>query len=400
MDPEPKLKYQRLGESISLVFEEDAATSLGTHDKFLALGTRSGAVYITDIVGNAIDPSGQTSISPDELPPPFIQHQGAVNAVVVSSSGDFVGSCGDDGKVHIRSVHSSESLTFSYRGALKSLALDPSFGSGTNRNFFVGGLAGQLIFNSRGFFRSKDTVLHSGQGTIHSISWNNDFVAWTNDVGLKIHDLSSNQRIFHSDRPQGPPPDACPSCLCWIDNRLVVSWGRCLQVFDVSIGHTFEGVRTVSQHSHIVYDFFICGVLPYSDPDDSNLLSLLAFFEQGEPPELIISSLDSNQEFANDALEVVGYEHYVPNDYNLISSLEIEESFADQSCFVVSPKDIIIGRPRDIDDHVRWLADHGNFEDALPLALEHSSMLRTLSPCYIAGLFALSKAGKETGKEL
>ncbi|KAL0219830.1 hypothetical protein P9112_005483 [Eukaryota sp. TZLM1-RC] len=393
---EPKLKYQRLGESISLIFENDFATALGAHDKFLALGTRNGAVYITDVVGNAIDPSGQSSITPDQLPPPFLQHDGPVNCTVISNSGDFIASCGEDGKVLIRAVHSSEKLTFSYRGALKSLTLDPNFGTGTNRNFLTGGLAGQVVFNTRGFFRSKDTVLHSGQGTIHSLSWNGDLVAWANDMGVKIYDVTTNQRLTHIDRPRGPPPDACATVLCWMEGKLLISFGRTVKILTISLDNPHDpSSKVVELHSSLSFENFICGIVPYVDPELPNLIALFTHYEPGEPPELIITSIDSTDEVSNDALEVVGFEHYVAKDFSMVSAFRDSDcNYTEQCLFLVSPRDIIIGRPRDVDDHIRWLVDNDEFEVALSLSIEHSAMLRSLSPSRIAGLYAVSKAAR------
>lgn len=38
----------------------------------------------------------------------------------------------------------------------------------------------------KGFFGSKDNVLHSGEGAIHSIAWRAKLIAWANDIGVKV----------------------------------------------------------------------------------------------------------------------------------------------------------------------------------------------------------------------
>ena len=53
-DEPPTLKYQRLGASASEILAKDAATCVCAHDKFLALGTRAGAVHVLDVGGNEI----------------------------------------------------------------------------------------------------------------------------------------------------------------------------------------------------------------------------------------------------------------------------------------------------------------------------------------------------------
>jgi hypothetical protein len=53
-----------------------------------------------------------------------------------------------------------------------------------------------------------------------------------------------------------------------------------------------------------------------------------------------------------DALRTRGYTEYKPIDYHL-------EALIDEILFfVVSPKDIILAKARDQDDHVQWLMDH------------------------------------------
>ncbi|KAL0209532.1 hypothetical protein RCL1_008370 [Eukaryota sp. TZLM3-RCL] len=415
-DAEPKLKYQRLSESVTTIFSQDQCTCLSAHDKFLALGTRKGAIYTTDMVGNATSFDGQNVTSVNELPPPFLQHEGGVNMVSISSNGEFVASCGEDCRVNIRSLHSPERLSFTYKGPLYALALDPGFGHGTNRNFVTGGAAGQLIYNSKGFFKAKDTVLHSGQGPITSIVWNNDLIAWSNDIGVKIIDITSNQRLTHLDKPlSGPPSDTFKTILCWVDDRLIISWGRTIRVVKINQKSHDSATRTVELISSINTEYFICGIAPFFDPDFSKpLFSMLAYFEPGEPPELIISSLETGQEISVDALEVVGFESYIPRDFSLIpsiitsslatSSITSSEDYSEHLVFVVSPRDIIVGRPRDVEDHINYLLDISNMDEALSLAVEHYSSLRVLTPPHVAGLYSwqylTSQATKAGGESI
>ena len=51
-DEEPILKYQRLGASVSQILMNDAASCIGVHEAFIALGTFDGALYILDFQGN------------------------------------------------------------------------------------------------------------------------------------------------------------------------------------------------------------------------------------------------------------------------------------------------------------------------------------------------------------
>ncbi|VDN43380.1 unnamed protein product [Gongylonema pulchrum] len=49
---EPRFKYSRILNSVPAILRQDAATCMAIHDKFAALGSRSGYVYIVDHFGN------------------------------------------------------------------------------------------------------------------------------------------------------------------------------------------------------------------------------------------------------------------------------------------------------------------------------------------------------------
>lgn len=125
-----------------------------------------------------------------------------------------------------------------FRRPINSVALSPEYKS--DRSYLSGGLAGNLILTqggrpgvsaeantnsaaaaASGWLGSiglgantgKDTILHSGEGSISSIKWSlsGRYVAWANEQGIKI--MRSNlklegidsdfawRRIAHVDRP-------------------------------------------------------------------------------------------------------------------------------------------------------------------------------------------------------
>jgi hypothetical protein len=73
-DEEPKLKYVRLGASVFDILQKDAATCMAVHDKFLALGTNWGVVYILDVNGNEIKR--------------FAAHSACVNELCIEDTGE------------------------------------------------------------------------------------------------------------------------------------------------------------------------------------------------------------------------------------------------------------------------------------------------------------------------
>ncbi len=78
-------------------------------------------------------------------------------------------------------------------------------------------------------------------------------------------------------------------------------------------------------------------------------------------PELRIVTR-ANEEVSSDALEIHGFEQYLASDYRL-DHLATESLF-----YIVSPGDIVVAKPRDLDDHIKWLMDRKKYEEALSAA--------------------------------
>ena len=137
---EPTLKYQRFPVDTILKAEGATCSCLAAHAKFLALGTSGGFVHILDLAGNEIRR--------------FTPHSAAVADICIDSTGEFVGSCSQDGTVVVSSLFGGDASTHWYHRPVRAIALDPEYTA--RRVFATGGLACQLVVNSRGWFGSKD----------------------------------------------------------------------------------------------------------------------------------------------------------------------------------------------------------------------------------------------------
>ncbi|KAI0766345.1 vacuolar protein sorting-associated protein 41 [Trametes elegans] len=118
-------------------------------------------------------------------------------------------------------------------------------------------------------------------------------------------------------------------------------------------------------------------VLAYTPPDMSLLTGNEATADraeqarkQAERPELRIISR-AGEELAADALGITNYERWNCNDYVLV---DIEPSplkaaapggAGDRYYIVLSPKDLVVVKPRDWRDHVAWLVERQRYEEAL-----------------------------------
>eukprot|EP01120_Amphizonella_sp_Union-15-10_P003630 TRINITY_DN1403_c0_g1_i1.p1 TRINITY_DN1403_c0_g1~~TRINITY_DN1403_c0_g1_i1.p1 ORF type:complete len:882 (-),score=190.64 TRINITY_DN1403_c0_g1_i1:13-2658(-) len=368
-EEEPKLKYQRLGSSVVEILKKDAASCLAVHPKFLALGTHWGVVYILDIIGNESSR--------------FHLHQSVVNELSIGGDGEYLASCGDDGNVVINGLCSNETFEFQYNRPVLSIALDPVFNPKTKKQFVFGGKAGQLVFNQKGFWGDKKTILHSGEGPIYTVKWCGSLIAWANDIGVKIYDCETQERITYIDRPRGSPrPDLYRCILCWeSETQLIIGWANSVKIGLVATKSRDEHVNGFpSKYVQIVSIFetegyFISGIAPFGED-----LVILAFLDDDEEddgsdekkslrPELRIVSRKGD-EISSDALAIHGFEYYKASDYRL-------DHMANEALFyIVSPKDIVFAKPRDRDDHIAWLLERSKFEKALEAAEGHERELR------------------------
>jgi len=374
-DEEPQLKYQRLGAGVTDILKKDSASCLYAHDKFLVLGTLSGAMYMLDFNGYLIKS--------------FQPHEKKVNGLSVDQNGDFVASCSDDGKVVIVNLFEADVSSHTYAREVLSVALHPHY-SKKRRIFCCGGRENQFLVNTQRFYGTKDNILHQGEGPIHAVQWRGSLIAWANDFGVKIYDYETTERISYIARSRGsPPPEKYRCCLCWEnDDTILIGWGDSVKVGQLKLVRGPSGQPQKQVHIIAVFltEFYICGLAAYNE----NLV-VLAYFEEddynssneegrpngaeGKPkaerPELRIISR-TNQIISEDMLPIRGYENYKANDYRLDSVINNVESMF----YITSPKDIVVAMPRTVDDRIKWMMARKRFKEALELAEGHKDDLK------------------------
>ncbi|XP_044482383.1 vacuolar protein sorting-associated protein 41 homolog [Mangifera indica] len=383
-EEEPRLKYQRMGGSIPSLIPNDAASCIAIAERMIALGTHAGTVHILDFLGNQVKE--------------FSAHSAVVNDLSFDIEGEYIGSCSDDGSVVINSLFTDEKMKFEYHRPMKAISLDPDYARKTSRRFVGGGLAGHLYFNSKKWLGYRDQVLHSGEGPIHAVKWRTSLIAWANDAGVKVYDVANDQRITFIERPRrSPHPDILLPHLVWQDDSLlVIGWGTSIKIASIRTNQN-KGANGTYRHApmsrmnqvDIVASFqtsyYISGIAPFGDS-----LVVLAYIhgeEEGEKefsspipsrqgnaqrPEVRIVTWN-NDELATDALPVHGFEHYKAKDYSLAHAPFSGSSYAggqwaagdEPLYYIVSPKDVVIAKPRDAEDHIAWLLQHGWHEKAL-----------------------------------
>ncbi|XP_072029867.1 vacuolar protein sorting-associated protein 41 homolog isoform X2 [Amphiura filiformis] len=363
---EPKLKYERIRNTLERILNKDAASCMAVHTKFLAIGTHWGAVHVIDHQGNTIE--GKE----------FNKHTTTVNQISLDRNGDYIASCSDDGRVAITGLYENEhDQVQNFDCPVKAVALEPRFSRPNSSRQFVTG-SQVLQMHEKSFFgRNKSTILHQGEGPIRSIKWTSAFIAWSNDLGVKIYDVIAKRRItfIKRDHDENLRTELYRCNLCWKDkSTLLVGWADRIKVCVVKERERRPGDskdipnRFVEIVSMLKTDFYVCGLAPLGED-----LIVLAYVTEGpiqedqdegegsRRPQLKVITPDTDDYVcvSSEALSIRGFQEYRASDYHL-------EYLAEDGVFyIVSPKDVVVARQRDKDDHIDWLIESEKYEEAL-----------------------------------
>ncbi|KAH7343609.1 vacuolar assembling protein VPS41 [Rhizoctonia solani] len=375
-DVEPSLKYERMGGDTAQLLEKDSACALAMSDSVMLLGTHNGIVHILDFNGTR-----QKSYRP---------HTATITDMSIDTTGDFVATASIDGQVVIHSLSTPESYVFDLKRPMRTIALEPGFGHRGSRAFVCGGLAGTLVLHEKGWLGHKETTLHSGgEGPVWASAWRTTLIAWACDTGVRLYDTSTSTRVAYLDRPANSPrADLFRCTLRWQDDvTLLVGWADYIKV--ARVRQRGEGATTNSSSVTIEVlavlqvDCMIAGLSPHSDAGSFLVLAYItpdtfADADDAPPttreaqrrreahrPELRIISR-AGEEHASDALSITGYHLYGCNDYALVEGAGPLGTF----WVVLSPRALIIARPRDVKDHIEWLVQRKRYEEALEVLEE------------------------------
>ncbi|KAJ3216670.1 Vacuolar protein sorting-associated protein 41 [Clydaea vesicula] len=371
-DEEPKLKYQRLP-NVSSAITNDTISTMGVSDRFLALGTHSGKLKILDFDGNDVKK--------------FDAHSATINQISIDTNGEYVCSSSDDGKIAINSLYSSDSYIFNYKRPVKACALEPDYSKKSTKQYCSGGMAEYLTLSGKGWFGNTNVVIHSGEGPIYTIQWRGIFIAWANEAGVKIYDTVSQQKFAYLNRPPGSPRADLFKCnLCWkSDEELLIGWADSVKIGRVKERSKIDIASGMPKHSFEITfktDYVVSGIAPLNDDlivllvflanaasesQNVNIIGQPSLRKKSKPPEIHVVDYMGNL-IANDVLSLTGYEKYNANDYKLEYLPAINST--ENSFYLISPKDIIIAKPRDIDDHIQWLVERKEYKEAMRVAEE------------------------------
>ncbi|KAF2200975.1 hypothetical protein GQ43DRAFT_481105 [Delitschia confertaspora ATCC 74209] len=261
IDDEPKLKYSRLTGNLGPVYRNGDATSsfMVAGDKMI-IGTHNGNIHVLSIPSfqslrlyNAHSAS-VTAVSVSPLLPPLPNNRDAVirpvdkpeipkhmptaaghtsthrsprqpQVPVIPSNQIHIATSSIDGNVCVSSLVDPKDITLrNFSRPVQAVALSPEYKS--DRAYLSGGLAGELILTTGvqagvrtnantnhasaaaqgwlgaiglGGHSGRDTILHSGEGTISMIKWSlsGEYVVWANEQGIRI--MRTNIKLDSAD---------------------------------------------------------------------------------------------------------------------------------------------------------------------------------------------------------
>lgn len=239
--------------------------------------------------------------------------------------------------------------------------------------------------------------------------------------GVKIYDTASQSRITFIDRPtDSPRADLFKCTLHWQDDStLLIAWADHIKVARIrarprtttsaataNLPPLFVEITAVFQ-----VDCMVAGIVPHPtritsaqspssiippasllspqssaatapsptsllilaySPPDTSFLSGNEMTEDrsqqarkaAERPELRIISR-AGEELTADALSLTDFQSWSCNDYVLADVGGTDGGDAERCYVVLSPKDVVIVKPRDRRDRVAWLVERKRYEEAL-----------------------------------
>ena len=273
------------------------------------------------------------------------------------------------GTVSIKNINHDKLSMFEFSDSIHSICLDPRFD--TSRAFCVGVGESKCIINRKGWFGNTSTIVHQGEGVVSTISWRENLLAWCTEKSVKIYDTEKEVRISSLDRPKS----AC--YMNWESSKyLLVGWSDTIKIIQISQR------RLSSGHSQLYAEIVRMFRTPYDiyglAPWGKKSIAVLAMGRDDEDEEeeeedrvelseLHIISRDSGEEMSSDLLELRGFEQYDKTDYSLHHSSDCK------NLYVVASKDVVLAKPRNIIDRIRWLLKRNRFETILNILKSSAS---------------------------
>ncbi|GAC74618.1 vacuolar assembly/sorting protein VPS41 [Moesziomyces antarcticus T-34] len=418
-DVEPSLKYSRVKGGVSDVLKRDTASAFALSPRFMALGTHAGMIYILDINGNlvkgfrlhtasildvvidntsdfvaAASMDGLVSISALATAEQYVfDFKRPMRCISLEpnfgrkSSRAFV--CGGmAGSLTHREkswfghketvLHSGEGpiWTTRWRGSMIAWASDKGV------RVYDTDAKQRISFISP---PSKDV-----RGDLHrcTLYWQDDrtlLIAWADHIKVaKIKERQANGAAGGATVSSGASiaSTSTHNAASALSKVGVPGTGPSHPQHYIEITAIFQLACMISGIAPYGLDYLVLAYVTDepedSDDDSDDEQQGMRRRPEAQRPELRIISR-AGEELSSDVLSLNDYSRFQCNDYLLVPSIEAHaysaallagrkvraESTEASQFYVVSPRDIVVSKPRDEKDHVEWLLERQRFQEAL-----------------------------------
>lgn len=312
------------------------------------------------------------------------RHRGAVSAIGFDKSGEYIATCGVDGKVFVCGLYdASDNVLLQRHEPVSSVAIRPDYaaaGTATKQVVFAAGKS-LLLQERRRMFGASQSLLLSQEHAVHDIQWRGTLLAWITDAALRLMDMSCRQifGLVLADPSKQTPVTAVRPRLLWRHrDSLLACWYSSVKACairrrselpaELSAGAALPKLQVAVQCYARIDACMLCGVAPFDAAADDQLLTLLCF--------------DANADDARHRVQMkvvkIGWESYGEMSNDIIVMQDSDEVAADEvslqnltderHCYILSSKDIIVAKPLDPDDRIDWLIGRGDYSKAMTVA--------------------------------
>ncbi|TKY89184.1 hypothetical protein EX895_001715 [Sporisorium graminicola] len=420
-DDEPSLKYSRVKGGVSDVLKRDTASAFALSPRFMALGTHGGMIYILDIDGNLVKGFRLHTASILDLvidnTSDFVaaaSMDGLVSISALATTEQYV----FDFKRPMRCISLEPNFG---RKSSRAFVCGGMAGSLTHREKSWFGHKESVLHSGEG-------PIWTTRWRGNMIAWASDKGVRVYDTEAKQRisfisapskdvrgDLNRCSLYWQDDRTlliawadhikvakimQKQPAGGTASSGASIASNSAPNAASALSKVGVPGAGASQPQYYLEITAIFQLDCMISGIAPYgldylvlayvteepeeSDEDDDDRYqengSVHRAFKRRAAlrPELRIISR-AGEELSSDVLSLNDYSRFQCNDYLLVPSIEAhaysaallagrkvrQESTEASQFYVVSPKDIVVSKPRDEKDHVEWLLERQRFQEAL-----------------------------------
>uniref|UniRef100_A0A1I8EKL1 Vps39_2 domain-containing protein n=1 Tax=Wuchereria bancrofti TaxID=6293 RepID=A0A1I8EKL1_WUCBA len=349
---EPRFKYSRILNNVPGILRKDMATCMAVHDKFVAVGSRSGNVYIIDHFG---------SLHPEST---ARHHRCSVTKISIDPTGSYFVSCSQDARISVAGITSFEFAQI----AARSVAIDPDFTKRGSGHMFVSGER-NLLLHYRTFFgnyREKVVVYmiiifetHTRRyymklSTLFYFRNANQLIALVQPTHEKQSTFAIKVRPSH----------------CWINNKtLAIGWYDTISIC-VIIGSSNSQATdisfTLSDDKSCFWKEITVFGMKKAAVQNNECEMVLALLEPEDSSTFNLTTEDRIEMCTCDRGNLTLFH---------MSSVPHENVY-----FLLGCQEFIEAQPCSADDRVRWYLENDLLRDAMQYANEHKAQLEHLDP--------------------